>query len=41
MSVKEAKAIGITVAAINMMTVPETTGVKMRRSQDSLAASTN
>ena len=41
MSVKDAKAIGITVAAINMMTVPETTGVKMRRSQDSLAASTN
>ena len=32
---------GITVTAINMITVPETTGVKMRRNSGSRAASRN
>ena len=33
--------IGITVTGISMITVPETTGVKMRRSSESRAASKN
>ena len=32
---------GMTVAAINMITVPVTTGVNIRRSSDSRAASAN
>ena len=32
---------GMTVAAISMITVPETTGVNIRRSSESLAASAN
>ena len=35
------KMAGITVAVISMITDPDTTGVKIRRSSDSLAASRN
>ena len=35
------KTIGITVAVISIITVPATTGVNIRRSSDSLAASRN
>ena len=41
MSVNDSKAMGITVAAMSMMTVPDTTGVKMRRSHESLEARAN
>ena len=40
-SVKESNTIGMTVAAISMITVPATTGVNIRRSSERLAASTN
>ena len=40
-AVMVSKTIGMTVAAISMMTVPETTGVKMRRNRESRAESAN
>ena len=40
-SVSEPNTIGMTVAAISMMTVPETTGVNIRRSSESRAARAN
>ena len=40
-SVSVSKTTGMTVAAMSMITVPETTGVKMRRSSESRAASAN
>ena len=40
-SVKESKTRGITVAAINITTVPETVGVNKRRISESRAASAN
>ena len=40
-SVKESNTIGMTVAAISMITVPATTGVNIRRSSESRAASAN
>ena len=40
-SVSVPNTIGMTVAAINIITVPETTGVNMRRSSESRAARRN
>ncbi len=40
-SVIVSNTIGMTVAAINIITVPETTGVNIRRSSESRAASAN
>ena len=40
-SVSEPNTIGMTVAAISMITVPATTGVNIRRSSESRAASAN
>ena len=40
-SVNEANTIGMTVAAISMITVPATTGVNILRSSESRAASAN
>ena len=40
-SFSESKMIGITVAAISMITVPVTMGVKMRRNHERRAASRN
>ena len=40
-SFSESNTTGMTVAAINMITVPETTGVNIRRSSESLDASKN
>ena len=40
-SVSESNTIGMTVAAISMITVPATTGVNIRRSSERRAASAN